>query len=404
MPKPSRDPARRIAAAPDRPAARRAARRAARPDRLGAGPAARRRRRHGAGHAPTRPRSGTGSAAGRRGGPRPRPRAARRRSARQSPRPRRGLRRRRRTASPARTPAGRVSTAARTARLRSPSTATSPSSGSRAIVWPCLTFRPPIVASRTASVTWSVWIGPRPASVIGPTFAAALSSGRGRAARRSPRRRCGSGTTATGRSAIAATWRAARMTFGLLGRSRTSRASSASIAASSSPVLGLAAWPPCTTAATPKSLKIAASPSPAATATTASGLRAPSSAPAANVVRPAPATTGPASSPGVPLARASRGGSPAARCPVPPVNSAARALADVARLAVEVLDADPAERPQAQAVADDHVRPLVVDVDLDRLGVAGDERPTRRSSRGGSGCASTSRSRPGPGWRRNIVS
>ena len=36
---------------------------------------------------------------------------------------------------------------------RSLSTATRPSSGSSAIVWPFLTFFPPIVASRTASVT-----------------------------------------------------------------------------------------------------------------------------------------------------------------------------------------------------------------------------------------------------------
>ena len=52
---------------------------------------------------------------------------------------------------------------------RSLSAATRPSSGSSAIVWPRLTLRPPIVASRTASVTTSVWIA-RAASVIGPAL------------------------------------------------------------------------------------------------------------------------------------------------------------------------------------------------------------------------------------------
>ena len=45
-------------------------------------------------------------------------------------------------------------------------------------------------------------------------------------------------------------------------------------------------------------------------------------------------------------------------------------LADVAGLVVEVLDADPAEGALAQPVADDEVRPLVVDVDLERPAVA----------------------------------
>ena len=80
------------------------------------------------------------------------------------------------------------------------------------------------------------------------------------------------------------------------------------------------------------------------------------------------------------------------------------ALADVARLVVEVLDADPAQGAEAQAVADDEVRSLVVDMDLERPGVARDEhrladrlevvadgvdveRPSRRAA-----------------WSRNIVS
>ena len=48
-------------------------------------------------------------------------------------------------------------------------------------------------------------------------------------------------------------------------------------------------------------------------------------------------------------------------------------LADVARLVVEVLDADPAERAEGQAVADHEVGPLVVDVDLEGPRIAGDQ-------------------------------
>ena len=50
-----------------------------------------------------------------------------------------------------------------------------------------------------------------------------------------------------------------------------------------------------------------------------------------------------------------------------------RVLAHVAGLVVEVLDADPAQRAERQPVADDEVGPLVVDVDLERPRVAGDE-------------------------------
>ena len=48
-------------------------------------------------------------------------------------------------------------------------------------------------------------------------------------------------------------------------------------------------------------------------------------------------------------------------------------LADVAGLVVEVLDADPAQRADAQPVPDDEVRSLVVDMDLERAAVAGHE-------------------------------
>ena len=46
-------------------------------------------------------------------------------------------------------------------------------------------------------------------------------------------------------------------------------------------------------------------------------------------------------------------------------------LPDVASLVVEVLDADPAQRAHRQPEAEDEVRALVVDVDLERTGVAG---------------------------------
>ncbi len=48
-------------------------------------------------------------------------------------------------------------------------------------------------------------------------------------------------------------------------------------------------------------------------------------------------------------------------------------LADVARLVVEVLDADPAQRPEPKPVPDDQIRPLVVDVDLERPPVTRDQ-------------------------------
>ena len=122
-----------------------------------------------------------------------------------------------------------------------------------------------------------------------------------------------------------ATWRAARTTFGLLGRTMTSRASTPRMASSSSPVLGFVDCPPGTTAATPNSWKIAASPSPATTATTPSA-----GAPRCGVAA-------------AERARASRLGR---RCFGRGEGGGPR-LADVARLVVEVLDADPAERARA---------------------------------------------------------
>ena len=56
-----------------------------------------------------------------------------------------------------------------------------------------------------------------------------------------------------------------------------------------------------------------------------------------------------------------------------PVNSTALVSRTSLRLVVEVLDGDPAQVAQAQAVGDDEVRPLVVDVDLDGPRVPGDE-------------------------------
>ena len=161
-------------------------------------------------------------------------------------------------------------------------------------------------------------------------------------------------------------------------------------------MLGLADWPPWTTAATPKSRKIAARPSPAVTAMTARAGRV-------GAVRRGDARRG----------RRCPGRVAAGAAPSRPDRDAGAAgerrgprLADVAGLVVEVLDADPAQRPEAQAVADDEVRPLVVDVDLERPAVAGDEHgfadrlevvadrvdvERRRARRPGAGTSSRSR-------------
>ncbi len=48
-------------------------------------------------------------------------------------------------------------------------------------------------------------------------------------------------------------------------------------------------------------------------------------------------------------------------------------LADLVRLSVQVLDGDAGQRAERQAQGDHPVRPIVVDVDLDRARVAGDE-------------------------------
>ncbi len=244
-----------------------------------------------------------------------------------------------------------------------PSTAISPSSGSSAIVWPRLTFRPPIDASRTASVTTNVWM-PWPASVISVALAAASRFGSIARSAAKPSAALRVGTTTTGRSVIEATWPAASSTFRLLGRTMISRASTLSITSSSSPVLGLSDWPPSTIAATPKSRKIAARPSPDTTATTpiAGGFRLPSAVRLS--ARPTAVATLPSPTAG---------------------EVGGLRLANVARLVVEVLDADPAQRPDRQAVPDHEVRSLVVDMDLERPSVARDQHRIRRSPRDGRG-------------------
>ena len=101
-------------------------------------------------------------------------------------------------------------------------------------------------------------------------------------------------------------------------------------------------------------------PSPAATATT----EMPSPAAAARVASrtaPALAWTALSGSTGVTDGRAvaSKG--------------TGSGLADVTRLIVEVLDADAGEVAEREAIGDDRVGALVVDMDLDGAGVAGDE-------------------------------
>ena len=126
----------------------------------------------------------------------------RRRSASRPPPPRRGRRRRRRRGSRARSRAGAPRPRTGPPCRRSPATATRPSSGSSAIVWPRLTLRPPIVASRTASVTATVWMA-RAASVIGPAFAPASRFGSRASSAAKPSAALRVGTTTTGRSLIA---------------------------------------------------------------------------------------------------------------------------------------------------------------------------------------------------------
>ena len=157
------------------------------------------------------------------------------------------------------------------------------------------------------------------------------ASGRAPAARRSPRRRCASARRRpAGRPARRPGAPPGPRSDCSAGRGPR-RASTASIASSSSPVLGLADWPPSTTAATPKSRKIAASPSPAATATTADAPEAPVEARRRPVSR-----------------SAGRRPCAASRRPTAPGEFGGPGLADVARLVVEVLDADPAQRAEAR--------------------------------------------------------
>ena len=171
---------------------------------------------------------------------------------------------------------------------------------------------------------------------------------------------------------------AARRTFGLFGRSRTSRARARRATRSSSPVLGLADWPPLRIWSTPNSSNTLARPSPATTATIAGpGL-------IGAVARDAPFVEWPSP-------RGDAGELGRLR------------LLDVAGLVVEVLDADPAQAAEPQPVADDLVRPLVVDVDLERPGVAGDEHALADRLEVVADRVDVERL-PGWAWTRNIVS
>ena len=123
-------------------------------------------------------------------------------------------------------------------------------------------------------------------------------------------------------------------------------------------MLGFAVWPPLTIWSTPNYSNTLARPSPATTATIAGPGRSGVSA----------------DWPFVEVSTVVGSGSGAVAAPASVAGELRRPrLADVARLVVEVLDADPAEAAHAEAVADHLVRPLVVDVDLERPGVAGDE-------------------------------
>ena len=174
------------------------------------------------------------------------------------------------------------------------------------------------------------------------------------------------GTMWIGRSVIDATWRAARTTFGLLGRIRSSSARVAWTASSSSPVDGFALWPPRTIRNAPYSRKcaavsvrIAARPSDGATATTPSGRRVAGSASASGALGAGLGDRGDG-----------RGNGPGGPAGLGDEGRGLR-LADVVRLAVQVLDGDPRQGTQREPVGHDGVRPLVVDVDLGQVQVAG---------------------------------
>ena len=138
-------------------------------------------------------------------------------------------------------------------------------------------------------------------------------------------------------------------------------------------MLGLDDWPPWTTEATPKSRKIAARPSPAVDRDDRQGRAGPRSPPAPFVDASRIAVAGRAM-----LCSARRRWRRAGELGGP-------RLADVLRLVVEVLDGDPAHVAERQPVADDEVRALVVDVDLERPRRRRRPAPTRRSTRGGRG-------------------
>ena len=76
-------------------------------------------------------------------------------------------------------------------------------------------------------------------------------------------------TTRTVLAVWASTCPATAMMFGLLGRTTTSSAGTASTASSRSAVDGFIDWPPATTRRTPRDRKMSRTPSPLATATTA---------------------------------------------------------------------------------------------------------------------------------------
>ena len=163
-----------------------------------------------------------------------------------------------------------------------------------------------------------------------------------------------------------------------------SRASTAPIASSSSPVLGLADWPPWTTAATPKSRKIAARPSPGDDRDDAQGRRL---APATRRVALGDAAVG----------RERPSGAS-------PVKAAARvsrtSRAWLSRFSMLIRLSAPTLSPYPI----DQVRSLVVDVDLERPAVARHEHRLADRSRGGRGWRRR-RAPPEPlGWSRNIVS
>ena len=263
-------------------------------------------------------------------------------------------------------PGSSFASAASTALCGSLSTASRPSSGSSAIVWPFFTLRPVTVASRTAWVTCIVWAS-RLASVIARTFSSTGSDGSRPRSDAKPSAQFRVGTTWSGRSRhrgdllrgedhVRVVGQDQELVGGRV-RDRLEELAGARVGA-------LAAAHDADRDELPE----------------AGGVLVEDRREAVRRGRPRRCPAGAGIGAGVGPARPRRARRPRPARRVARVRRATLLeerrrlrLPDVVRLAVEVLDRDPAERPDRQAVRDHAVGAVVVDVDLGQLAVARDE-------------------------------